>query len=100
MCVATIQAVSQPPPVVFVCVTDPADAGFVDNLAKPGGNAIGFMLFEYGFAAKKRPRASRCATRTNAHGSGYNKRREILNRAHHPARAVPLRASWIVSPTN
>ena len=52
MSVAAVQSVDRPPPIVFVGVTDPAGAGFVETLAKPGGNATGFMLFEYGFTAK------------------------------------------------
>jgi putative ABC transport system substrate-binding protein len=39
-------------PVVFVLVADPVGAGFVDSLARPGGNAIGFLLFEYGLSGK------------------------------------------------
>jgi ABC-type uncharacterized transport system substrate-binding protein len=39
-------------PVVFVAVTDPVGAGFVDNLARPGGNATGFILFEYTLSGK------------------------------------------------
>jgi len=39
-------------PVVFTIVPDPVGAGFVDNLARPGGNATGFMLFEYGIGGK------------------------------------------------
>src|SRR5262249_7384480 len=38
--------------VVFVSVTDPVGAGFVDNLARPGGNATGFILFEYTLSGK------------------------------------------------
>jgi putative ABC transport system substrate-binding protein len=34
-------------PVVFPTVVDPVAAGFVDSLARPGGNATGFLLFEY-----------------------------------------------------
>jgi len=52
MSVAAVQGITHALPIVFVGVTDPAGAGFVDNLAKPGGNATGFMLFEYGFTAK------------------------------------------------
>jgi putative ABC transport system substrate-binding protein len=39
-------------PVVFVIVPDPVGAGFVDSLARPGGNATGFLMFEYGIAGK------------------------------------------------
>ena len=39
-------------PIVFVLVAEPVGAGFVDSLAQPGGNATGFMLFEYGIGAK------------------------------------------------
>ena len=33
-------------------VADPVGAGFVDSLARPGGNATGFSLFEYGISGK------------------------------------------------
>jgi putative tryptophan/tyrosine transport system substrate-binding protein len=39
-------------PIVFVQVADPVGAGFVDSLARPGGNATGFALFEYGISGK------------------------------------------------
>jgi putative tryptophan/tyrosine transport system substrate-binding protein len=39
-------------PIVFVNVPDPVGAGFVDSLARPGGNATGFILFEYGLSGK------------------------------------------------
>jgi putative ABC transport system substrate-binding protein len=52
MSVAAVQGVHHAPPIIFVGVTDPAGAGFVETLARPGGNATGFMLFEYGFTAK------------------------------------------------
>jgi putative ABC transport system substrate-binding protein len=39
-------------PIVFVVVIDPVGAGFVDSLARPGGNATGFLLFEYSLAGK------------------------------------------------
>jgi putative ABC transport system substrate-binding protein len=37
-------------PIVFVIVPNPVGSGFVDSLARPGGNATGFMSFEYGLA--------------------------------------------------
>jgi putative ABC transport system substrate-binding protein len=39
-------------PVVFVQVADPVGGGFVENLARPGGNATGFANFEYGMGGK------------------------------------------------
>src|SRR5262245_36071685 len=39
-------------PTVFVIVPDPVGSGFVESLAQPGGNATGFMMFEYGLSAK------------------------------------------------
>jgi len=39
-------------PIVFVLVPDPVGAGFVDSLARPGGNVTGFTQFDYGIGAK------------------------------------------------
>ena len=39
-------------PIVFPISSDPVGAGFVDSLAQPGGNATGFMSFEYSLSAK------------------------------------------------
>ena len=39
-------------PIVFVHVFDPVGAGFVDSLAKPGGNATGFLWLEEGISVK------------------------------------------------
>jgi putative ABC transport system substrate-binding protein len=39
-------------PVVFAVVSDPVGSGFVESLAEPGGNATGFMMFEYDLCAK------------------------------------------------
>jgi putative ABC transport system substrate-binding protein len=39
-------------PVVLVIVPDPVGSGFVGSLAEPGGNATGFMMFEYDLSAK------------------------------------------------
>ena len=39
-------------PIVFPVAGDPVAAGFVDSLARPGGNATGFMTFEYNLSGK------------------------------------------------
>jgi putative ABC transport system substrate-binding protein len=39
-------------PIVFTAVSDPVGAGYIDSLARPGGNATGFLLWEYSIAAK------------------------------------------------
>lgn len=39
-------------PIVFVIAPDPVGAGYVESLARPGGNATGFMMFEYGLSGK------------------------------------------------
>ena len=40
-------------PIVFPVVADPVGAGFVDSLARPGGNATGFMTAEYSIGGKR-----------------------------------------------
>jgi putative tryptophan/tyrosine transport system substrate-binding protein len=39
-------------PILFTLVADPVGAGFVQSLARPGGNVTGFTALEYGFGAK------------------------------------------------
>ena len=39
-------------PIVFTAVADPVGAGFIDSLARPGGNTTGFMQFEYNLSGK------------------------------------------------
>ena len=50
--VAAVQQASRTVPIVFVQVADPVGAGLVASLAKPGNNATGFTIYEYGMAAK------------------------------------------------
>jgi putative ABC transport system substrate-binding protein len=50
--VAALQAATRTVPIVFAHAADPVGAGFVDSLARPGGNATGFILFEYSISAK------------------------------------------------
>jgi putative tryptophan/tyrosine transport system substrate-binding protein len=51
--VAALLRINRTLPIVFVGVTDPVGAGFVDSLARPGGNVTGFMNYEYSFGAKR-----------------------------------------------
>ena len=50
--VAPLLKATRTVPIVFTNVIDPVGAGFVDSLARPGGNATGFINFEYGLSAK------------------------------------------------
>ena len=49
---AAVQHMRHTIPVVFVNLVDPVSAGFVESLARPGGNTTGFLLFEYGISGK------------------------------------------------
>jgi putative ABC transport system substrate-binding protein len=50
--VVALQRATPSVPIVFVAVTDPVAASFVENLARPGSNATGFSTGEYGTSAK------------------------------------------------
>jgi ABC-type uncharacterized transport system substrate-binding protein len=50
--VGPLQRATRTVPIVFVQVTDPVGAGLVESLARPGGNATGFALFEYSTSGK------------------------------------------------
>jgi len=50
--VAPLLQATRTVPIVFPVVSDPVAAGFVDSLARPGGNATGFMTFEYSISGK------------------------------------------------
>jgi putative ABC transport system substrate-binding protein len=50
--VVALREISLTVPIVFVAVTDPVGAGIVASMARPRSNATGFILFEYGIAAK------------------------------------------------
>ena len=49
---AAILQATRTVPIVFVSVPDPVGSGFVESLAQPGGNATGFIMFEYGLSTK------------------------------------------------
>ena len=50
--VGELQQASRTVPIVFAGVIDPVGSGFVDSLVRPGGNATGFLLFEYSLSGK------------------------------------------------
>jgi putative tryptophan/tyrosine transport system substrate-binding protein len=50
--VGPLQQATRTTPIVFVQVSDPVGAGFVESLAHPGGNTTGFTPFEFGLSAK------------------------------------------------
>ena len=50
--VGPLLQVTRSVPIVFPVVGDPVAAGFVDSLARPGGNATGFLAFEYSLSGK------------------------------------------------
>ena len=52
MSVTALQALNRTIPIVFAAVADPVGAGFVESMARPGGNATGFMIYEYSLGAK------------------------------------------------
>jgi putative ABC transport system substrate-binding protein len=49
---AALQQATRTIPIVFVSVTDPVGAGFVESMAHPGGNSTGFSNFEYSMSGK------------------------------------------------
>jgi putative ABC transport system substrate-binding protein len=50
--VAAVQELTRTIPIVFVQVIDPVSGGFAATLARPGGNATGFTVFEYNISGK------------------------------------------------
>ena len=50
--VGPLMQVTRTVPIVFPVIVDPVGAGFVESLARPGGNATGFTAFEYGMSGK------------------------------------------------
>jgi putative ABC transport system substrate-binding protein len=50
--VAALQQASRTVPIVYAQGIDPVGNGYAESLARPGGNATGFIQFEYGLAGK------------------------------------------------
>jgi putative tryptophan/tyrosine transport system substrate-binding protein len=50
--VSAVLQVTRTIPIVFPVASDPVGAGLVDSLARPGGNATGFLMLEYDLSGK------------------------------------------------
>jgi putative tryptophan/tyrosine transport system substrate-binding protein len=50
--VAPLLEASRTVPIVFAGIADPVGAGYVESLARPGGNATGFAIYEYSISGK------------------------------------------------
>jgi len=50
--VAPLLEVSRTVPIVFAGIADAVGAGYVESLARPGGNATGFTIYEYSISGK------------------------------------------------
>ena len=90
--VAPLLQATRTVPIVFVIVPDPVGAGFVDSLARPGGNATGFLQFEYGMSGKWlellkqiAPRVTRAAVI----------RDPAISAGHRPVRRDPVRGAVV-----
>ena len=78
--VTALQQATRSVPIVFAPIADPVASGFVESLARPGGNITGFSAFEYSISGKwlellkeLSPRVSRAAILRDlalSHGSG------------------------------
>ncbi|MFZ3251344.1 MAG: ABC transporter substrate-binding protein [Pseudolabrys sp.] len=63
--VGALQQATRTIPIVFTTVGDPVGAGFVENLARPGGNITGFSVFEYAIGGKWLALLKEVSPRTN-----------------------------------
>jgi putative ABC transport system substrate-binding protein len=54
-----LQQTTRTVPIIFVTIIDPVGAGFVESLARPGGNVTGFSLFEWAPGSVSRPSSRR-----------------------------------------
>ena len=92
--IASLEKATRTIPIVMVQVIDPVGSGYVESMARPGGNITGFTQFEYSLAGKWldllmeiAPRTSRVAVlRDPTHGAGIGQFAVIQAMA--PARGV------------
>ena len=78
--VTALQHVTRSLPIVFVGVADPVGTGFVDALARPGGNTTGFMLFEYSLSVKWLELLRQIAPQHDARGCPSESRQSCRHR--------------------
>ena len=93
--VAALQQVSRSVPIVFTLVSDPVGAGLVDSLARPGGNATGFMLSEYSLSGKWLELLKQIAPAVDASGGASRSRqsrRDVPSSV--PSRPWRRRSGW------
>ena len=78
-------------PIVFAHVVDPVGAGFVESLARPGGNVTGFTQFEYGLSGKWLELLKEIAPQSDARGSAARSGQSRRHRSvgPHPGVAPP-----------
>ena len=76
--VAALQQATRTVPIVFVNIVDPVGAGFVDSLAQPGGNATGFILYEYGLSAKWLELPKEIAPRLGGASTSRDRRSQLV----------------------
>ena len=85
-----LQQATRTVPIVFAQVADPVGAGFVESLARPGGNATGFTLFEYGIEREMAGAAQGDRARRDASGGPSRSRHSRRDR---PVRRDPGRGA-------
>src|SRR5262249_58164269 len=84
--VAALLQATRTVPIVFVGLPDPVGAGFVNSLARPGGNITGFLAFEYGMGAKRLEALKEVAPQTTR---GAMLRHPTTSAGARPALGVP-----------
>ena len=77
-------------PIVFPVAGDPVGAGFVDSLARPGGNATGFMNFEFSLGGKWLELLKADRAKRDASGGPSGSHPRLRNRpvCRHPGRGA------------